>query len=119
MMDNGNLAMHATLMKATASAKAQGGKSYKLTFAYPRGYLAYVDEVIDMRVDVYWNEEILAHSAHVKSANTKPIKNADPMYLVHLECDAMDTGLANANDLVDSVGDVRFAVTQLAAFKNP
>lgn len=112
-MDQG-IALHATVENVSTTRKAKGGKSYKLRFSYPRAFLKYIDEVIDASVDLFWNEELIASSATVKSATQRPRKNDDPLYLVTFDCDGADTGIANMADKTDTAGDLRVVVTQMS-----
>lgn len=111
-----NIAMIAVLAKAVAKANARGVKSYKVAFTYPRGFLGVLDEILGMTADVYWNDVLVANSAHLIGMHQHPQPEADPLYVVELDLDASDTSLANLADEVNQSGTVRFHVTQMALF---
>ena len=114
-----NLTLHATCAKATASLTAKGDKTYKLAFEYPVEFLDDVDALIGERVDVYWNEEMVALGAEVVGTSAKRQKDADPIHTVTIDADAGDTERYNLANEVGKAGDVRLRLMQTTAFSRP
>lgn len=112
--DRGKLSLTAVLKTANGNSSVAGVKTYKLAFIYPRGYLATLDEYLGMQADIYWNDVLVAHSAHIAGMHQHPQPKSDPVYIVDLIADPADTALANLADEILESGELRLFVTQLS-----
>jgi hypothetical protein len=109
-----SIAMTAVLKTANGSSTIAGQKTYKLAFIYPRGFLTSLDEFLGMTVEVYWNDAMVSHAAHVNRMHQHPQPDSDPVYIIDMDADPSDTALANlANEIQDS-GELRLVANQLA-----
>lgn len=113
-MPTHDLALHAVLTKADVRANRKGVKTYKIAFSYPPGFHAVLGDVVGTEVDIYWNEQVVAHSAYVTGATVKGVKDEDNEYIISFDATPQDTALANLGNQVNESGDLRLHALQLA-----
>lgn len=114
MANDGTLAMHAVLRKVHGASNAQGKKTYKMAFSYPLGFVAPLADFLGEDVDVYWNDDLVAHNALLTDTRQKAVKDSDPDCLMFFDADAKDSELMNGAHQVEESGDLRLVVKQMA-----
>lgn len=109
-----SLRIQATATKADASLTGRGDKVYKLAFEYPPQYIADIDAIVGEQVDVYWNDDLVALGATVTGTTVKAQRDDEPRHILTIEAPAGDTSRKNMADQVQTGGDLRLRVMQMA-----
>lgn len=116
--DENSVVMTAVCRKASGASDAKGAVTYKLSFAYPPGFITYVCAMLGEEVELYWDGNLIAHIATCVGARQKPVKDSDPDFLVDFDAAPGDATLENmgAHAANGDSGELRVVSLQLALF---